>query len=1400
MSIKSDKIERGFILSLSVLSALIVSFLIKTIAIKIVYSIFAFFLTLILLLLLLSNTSSFSIKIRRILRNDEISKNAFYYMLALLATVFVMAFPTVTINIDPTSIWNAFASLSAPSLLRVISAFFLTSIFPGVIISSNFMKNYDLNLFERIGLVLLLSYCFTMINGLVLIWFQVFSNFSFILVLWISTGILGVYAYLKRRDAKEVLENHVFSFDTNLIALLLAGSTLVVLSYFQVLSSAPLTGIVSGDVTRYMVFANRFIYSEVFGWTPYVWSSVFYWLNASLAGIPMHYVSAGLQFYQIIFASAFYFFVRTLFPEHRKVAAVATLLCFFVAGVNSWLMISQMVASPSVFEGYIGGNTAGVLDFVFQHSGGAGLTSLSLGVWAFDFGLLFYALAFTYRGVFVGERKLTNYILPALFVSAAYFTHSFNILLLFVFSTLLFFLFLPTSRKYVFTVLSLTVVFSILFEPLSKWPFTNWLLGIMAQWNLQSILLGSNASNVIIVFVLIIGVAFAFFMFFKNKKQPMYRSKFLQDVRKILDRDYAKLAFYVLGFSVFFGSIILYFLNYESLMYTKIWILQDYVFPWYYIIFRSYGIILPFAFAAIPFVTKIKRSTLIFILIFSLAIFIPAIVSLAFPEVIPPSIGYTRYSAYLLFPFSILAALALLQSVKLLKKNKTRILSLLVLVVLISSSILSQAYTRELYYLTGQSKKVSDPTAESIEWINSNLPRDSSILPLTEFSEQLLSNLASGIRVIPNFQLWWLRDALLKSRPEVILYSLSKIGVNYIFVRNGEFASIDGFQESYFKYTLAFFPEVYHNDEVTIFKVPEFPIYEDSNFILVNPQSDADKSSVETAFGLLMSSGISFSIKDDADLSGLKPGNIYLFPTGNAITVAPHDVLEQIRQGASVISLNREFVCQILNGPYHSENEVIPTNSIDDWSIEAGGSGELAMENSDLLGNVLFAENASADGGGGLIYRYNLSSSLDLRGASSIELWFKTNATGNFYFGLLDGANNSATWDGKYDERYKITSEEVNKWVNVTLPIEKPTYIQPDFNLSNITFVQIGMEELEPNQKVLFSIGGIQALEQITKVDFVDGTSFPVSVTNPKVHLPSFGQILADYSLEDGSRIPCMLYTQIGSGSLIFINTAPLVSIQQTKDYELILKHIGTVLPNLLSITDSPKEKWDLSMFDDLFKEVTYTRFHIAFNLANITGKILWYDNVSLVGNVAIESNRICITHDQLTVERMDLWNGQKNLVLENATLHDATFLGEGNILLESLNTTLTSSPAGLYSIVCINGSGNFNMKLSKANVTFQLNTNNGSEYFDLSNVSLTLTLQQSASLLITSKQPTLQLDGSIKGIAQGDLIYNDKLYSPNKEKIQISGIFRLEIIYSSNITYSNMIEVKELKITFPTM
>jgi len=823
-----------------------------------------------------------------------LSVKPFYalYLLGLLASIFVVFLPAVNVLVDPTLVWTTFMSLSPLSLTRVLSGYFLVAVFPGTIIYLCLIKKNAFNFFEKIGLVLALSYCYSVISGLFLLYFEVFSSLSFVLSLWIFTFSVNALRRLIGKADTETLGHSVLSFDLNSLMLFSMSFIMIFFSYLLVLFIGPLAGITSGDVINYMNMANSAVNFGPFVRAPYIWSNVFFWITGSITGLPMFYAYAGLQFYQLLLLTSFYMFVRTLFPMQRKIAYIASLLLFFISGLTSLVMLSLFMVSPNMFEMYMGKDTLSVLSFTFSKTGAPGISPLSVGVGTFDISLVFLALAFAYRYL-SEEACLSSLFLSGLFASAAFFTHSVNSVPIFFGAVFVFSLLQDVSKRALGKLVLLTITLTILLDPLSK-------LFLSSIWFPWTFLPLSETINYIIgVSLLLVGViTYTFLLIFRERLGRKLKLFSPQHLSSLFERNSVALIFWSIGILVFLASVFIYLLNYESIEYTRIWYQPDYIFPWYYIIFRTYGVTFPLAIGSIAYLMiKYEKRTSIFIISWLLSILIYTIGSFSLPGILPPSLIYNRNSEFLSYPFSILAALGLINtrvfstisgaSAHIKRAAFKKVISISV-VIIMSLSFLSNAYSRELFFHYGQNQAISCKIAEAITWINSNLPSGAKILPLSESTGSEINCLASNIHVFPIMnqysESWlpysWLHDILLRSSsPEISLYALTTLGVSYIVGKDSDISDLRTKSKGdCFLSVLNSFPIVFENDEVKIYAVPNYPIYADSNFVLVYPTLNIQLSSLEVMFNLLVSSGTNFSILNNIDLRELKPNYVYFFP------------------------------------------------------------------------------------------------------------------------------------------------------------------------------------------------------------------------------------------------------------------------------------------------------------------------------------------------------------------------------------------------------------------------------------------------------------------------------------------------------------------------------------------
>jgi len=191
------------------------------------------------------------------------------------------------------------------------------------------------------------------------------------------------------------------------------------------------------------------------------------------------------------------------------------------------------------------------------------------------------------------------------------------------------------------------------------------------------------------------------------------------------------------------------------------------------------------------------------------------------------------------------------------------------------------------------------------------LPRDASILPLSVGSYNILTNLVYERPILPIFfkfsPSWlsysWLRDILLESsRPEAVLYTLHKACVDYIFATESDISNLKKeFPNSSFLTMLNSFPVAYESQDrkCKVFAVPKYPLYQDSNYVLVHPTLN-DASSFNRAFNVLLHFGVNFSVIDSLDLKELKKDFVYVFP-GNLSYADPSNFLADVSNGSHII-------------------------------------------------------------------------------------------------------------------------------------------------------------------------------------------------------------------------------------------------------------------------------------------------------------------------------------------------------------------------------------------------------------------------------------------------------------------------------------------------------------------
>lgn len=1389
-------------LLISLLSGLIPLFLVQTTIIKVMFVI----VTPILVFLSLHNLSRGDVQVRllswRFEHNYYLWSRAIVLLLGITASfcVLLISGQNFSIYLGPSGVLESFLSLSPLSATRVLSAYFLSGFFPGLIIYFSFLNKERLDNVEKIGLILAFSFCYTFLSGLVLTFFGAFSISSYLLLLWFFVLVTAFGRKLLRIRNEEIdsksqeQKPHFLAVNLTKLTPIIIGVFTVALGYLIVSSGVnPRVDIIS-TINYGSEFINYDV-SQTFIRSNQVAMGVYLWITTALTGLPTWYTFVGIQFYVFLFPAAFYMLVRSIFPNHREIAATATVLAFLGAGLG---LLPAFFASQS--PDYIFGSTLSQYNSllaIYQKTGSGPWLYLLAEEEAFD-SFIFFALAFSYRYLIDKRQHIGFIFASSILVSCALLNHNVFFFPIFLFPILIFSIAVGASYKRLGALLGSIIALTLLLDLLSKFVLGNVYLGILFGQEAPGT--STNLLPVLVPIILFL-ICGALLIISKRKWIPPLvtlglRLKFFfgKSLSTMHSHNKVKTIFPLMGFLIFFYLV---FLLLNEGMPVQGWL--DGFTPWYYFI-TIWGFTLPLAISAIIYIKRIPRNTLAFLLGLLISLCIIVLLSFKYPNVLNSIIWAFRYRALLVFPFSILASFFLFRFVSNLKFGAKRFFVYVLIIIMLSSSFLSSAYLVESSYLPGQlSNRISSDEANSIEFINENL-HGNLILPLSYRGEALLTNFGKNVKVLPVFRerspilfpYPWVRDLLINLTCSDTLYILHELGVDYIFKFNEENVIVPG---------LSSFPVVYENSLVKIFSVPKYFFYENSNYNLVNTLA-AGPTNFEDAFNLMMFLKSNVSLEQDLTLEDLDAGNVYFFPDSIHIPEQiSNTLLNKVRDGAHVVFLNPQFATLDQIGRPTSLNFTqsqqvgISANltSLENLSIVAG-EGNLTFDEA----GGLYAENGKPDPYGSFYYQYTFSDSLNFEDQGYIKVTFKTSAPGNFTFVLMStDLSRWWAWKGSVDERYSKlidTPSDMNVWKTVILPIREPTWNQSGFNISDVKAFRVALDNVSLDANVTFQIRAVEFLPSCSTINFADGNRFTFDGIIPERQVvPLYqGQVIANYSFSNGDTSPLVWYSALGNGSLTFIDLEPLQNLD-INCRRSVLQYIAATIKKLFPPATSSDEQYSLPYPPDMFRYIVPHPENLRF-MQGLQNTVLWYDTINVAGNVTVRSDEAFLSEQCFRVKDFIIETNTGKLVFSNTTINNLMIEGGINIYSTNSEIEILAKPLALYSDLNLIQFYSCNIRIDNAELKFELETEGKSELYSLHEVNVTFTPAEDFTFL--AKQPTLTIAGTVAGLAQGTFRYDYFYYTSKEEYINITGAFTMESVYSSGIIYSKMTRIIEINDT----
>jgi len=432
-----------------VITFLAFSFLIKNQELSLLYSFFTSTATFFVLYVL----------IKRNLPHLEINVsnrffNYFFILSLLVSTVVLIFTPRIELIIYNESISSVFKNFSALITLQLLAAYFIVFFVPGIVIHKTWFGSIHLTFLEKIGIWILISFIFSVITTLILLFFDIFSIEFYLAIIW----SVVIYSILKN-GKRSFRDKSIFKFEFSDILIVITVFAIVIFSYYMLFTENLFAGLTSGDLSRYPSQANGIANLKEMARLPYVWWSIPYWIISSLTGIPLFYGFVFSSFLIILLPAGTHYFIRCIFPAKKNLVSVTTLFLYLGLGLTVVFPLFSFITDSSSFSDYVTqSSNLEVLNDFFNKTGAPGFTQqfLQPSPSIIDISILAYISGFYYYQTKQG-KDIKRSILIAILLSSSIFIHSFNTAILFIILMLLF----PLVKKEYARVTLQIIVFSI---------------------------------------------------------------------------------------------------------------------------------------------------------------------------------------------------------------------------------------------------------------------------------------------------------------------------------------------------------------------------------------------------------------------------------------------------------------------------------------------------------------------------------------------------------------------------------------------------------------------------------------------------------------------------------------------------------------------------------------------------------------------------------------------------------------------------------------------------------------------------------------------------------------------------------------------------------------------------
>jgi hypothetical protein len=1445
MVLSSPPYRKVFAVFNAVFGALIISFLIETLILRVVYSSLLFFGLYFLQNLIFDVTVAEKEGKCADGKAFQVNKvRSAMFFLGFLASIAVVIVPVpVTLSIGPFSV--IFLGLPWWVFIRILLGLFLLSIFPGYMLYDAFLSKFGFGVVEKIGLTFALSFSVNTLLGLILLKFDGLTLVNILISIWLFVAVVTIARIVaSKRKTVVVNSQSSQSFDrTEYLLLCIVFTIMLFSSYAIILSSDVGDPALGGDINRNIAASVSLIRGE----TPlylsgYTLLLVFTFMAHYLTGLHVFASYVCLEFFVLLVPTSFYLLLKTLYSRDRKPSVIGAVLIPITSGFAS-LGLFDFMATYNM-----GGQSTFLALSNLKSKTALGAFAYQFYVMPLSYSLLFLSLAFAYRYCCRG-RRLSDLLLCGLFAVLPLFTHSIFEFSCFLVTSVVFLLFSPTKNS-VKAFLKICLSVLLFFIPFEVTTGTYSYTFINYSFHFTSVF-GYSSLIDLLKFPLIALLALVLLLALFRKRISCLSSVAYRKVLSFPDSRLSKVMLW--GIATVFFILTLYFwrLNWPTLnVYAVEWL------PWY-ITILTYGFTPYLIIVALPYVVKkgAPRS-LLFMFSWLLAVFLLASLSLLNSSFFPTPVWGRRWLYFAFYPLMGLTAIGLsaihftvpskkdvllkFRAVKIkFSLNELRYLPPILLIFAISFSFLSYAYTVELFYSGTYAKSISDPEAKAYNWILRNTPENAVFLTVTGSSTTQMESLACRKSFgYSDAAISWPLQVLFNSRlPDALLYSLKELDVSYIFItpRDTSFLA-KNLQDTYLNSLLNVLPVVYEKDNVTLYAVPKYPMYEDSNYVLVSPIIDFQNISHVQA-SLALYDNFSTSLTNWMTLSGdwaIANGELHTSGKGainNSCRIVSNQSFSNFvceYKGKSMMLSDPQYIWGIFR--YVDKNNF--------YSFYVGNTTYFVYEC--LNGST----SAIAAGKLGMPVNLTQWNSVKIEATySTIKLYVNDNLIKTMQGTGREGKIGLQAWSG-----FHTCYDDVNV-TSLTLPVDSKSAllgyqvasnmlvaagvnftIVPDVNLIRLQAGNVYIfpfnwhvtENILPNLQEYVSQGAhvvffdplfgsfdeldaaqssllsstlqvkVGAALTCSDVCFEDNCINLIAkyTVHKLVYADGAGlRILANYTTNNQTETPYIIQKQIGLGTVTFVHVTDFLSPAMASTVlrqDLLKNSLHEIMKSLPKPVETRTEL--SSPFPQgLYKFTRCNDIPALLSLKDLYDCIYVYGSpIVLNGSCVAESNYVLMMMEQMKVNDLEISNATDRYSLRNDPLSYISLKGLVNLSLETDYIMLSSSPYYGGAMTTFSLPRPTTIHVNLINAELQLKTNDADpKYlsFTTGNCTIVIPNSESSVLKIALKQPVIKINGSLNLTAwQGIFWYGDKaiinfVINPNQDTIR--GNLSLQLLCS---------------------